>query len=238
MRSLSTCSEMKWSCLVVLYVPALGFISPGSERAWVRIGVRSRCLVLRLRSVSSNLSRSDRPTSSFTVRIPSLAMSSRTSSPIIQRKLTTCSGMPLNFLRSSGSWVAMPTGHTLRWHLRIMMHPSEMSGAVEKPHSSAPRSIAMMTSRPVLIWPSVSTTTRSRRSLITSVWCASASPSSQGSPVFLMPPHCAAPVPPSCPEMRMWSALALATPAAITPTPTSDTSLTEMRAAGLEHLRS
>ena len=49
-----------------------------------------------------------------------------------------------------GTWVAMPTGQTLR-HLRIMMHPSEMSGAVEKPHSSAPSSIAMTTSRPVLI---------------------------------------------------------------------------------------
>eukprot|EP00961_Rhodomonas_salina_P181654 2452201-Rhodomonas_salina.2 len=63
----------------------------------------------------------------------------------------------------------MPTGHTLRWHLRIMMQPSEMRGAVEKPVSSAPSRKAITTSRPVLICPSVSTTTRERRSFITSV---------------------------------------------------------------------
>ena len=32
----------------------------------------------------------------------------------------------------------MPTGHVLRWHLRIMMQPSTTSGAVAKPNSSAP----------------------------------------------------------------------------------------------------
>ena len=32
---------MKWSCFVVLYVPALGFMSPGSESACARIGERS-----------------------------------------------------------------------------------------------------------------------------------------------------------------------------------------------------
>ena len=40
-------------------------------------------------------------------------------------------------------------GHWLVWHLRIMMQPSVMSGAVEKPNSSAPSSAAMATSRPV-----------------------------------------------------------------------------------------
>ncbi len=52
----------------------------------------------------------------------------------------TCSGWPLKRSMSAGSWVAMPTGQVLRWHLRIMMQPSTTSGAVAKPISSAPRS--------------------------------------------------------------------------------------------------
>ena len=47
-----------------------------------------------------------------------------------------------------------------------------------------------------------------------------------------------APVPPSWPEIRMWSALALETPAATVPTPTSATSLTDTSAEGLDRLRS
>jgi hypothetical protein len=47
-----------------------------------------------------------------------------------------------------------------------------------------------------------------------------------------------APVPPSWPEMRITSAWALATPAAMVPTPTSATSFTLMRARGLEFFKS
>ena len=32
----------------------------------------------------------------------------------------------------------MPTGQVLRWHFRIMMQPSTISGAVANPNSSAP----------------------------------------------------------------------------------------------------
>ena len=46
------------------------------------------------------------------------------------------------------------------------------------------------------------------------------------------------PVPPSCPAITMWSAFALATPAATVPTPTSATSFTEMLAPGLAQRRS
>ena len=42
----------------------------------------------------------------------------------------TCSGWPLKRLRRIGSWVATPTGQVLRWHLRIMMQPAAISGAV------------------------------------------------------------------------------------------------------------
>jgi hypothetical protein len=47
-----------------------------------------------------------------------------------------------------------------------------------------------------------------------------------------------APVPPSEPDMMMRSALALATPAAMVPTPLSATSFTLMAAVGLTFLRS
>ena len=47
-----------------------------------------------------------------------------------------------------------------------------------------------------------------------------------------------APVPPSWPEISTTSAFALATPAAMVPTPTSATSLTLMRAWGLAFFRS
>jgi hypothetical protein len=42
------------------------------------------------------------PTISSTVRKPSWAMSSRTSSAMKRMKLTTCSGLPVNFARSWG----------------------------------------------------------------------------------------------------------------------------------------
>ena len=46
----------------------------------------------------------------------------------------TCSGWPVKRLRSTGSCVATPTGQVLRWHLRIMMQPAAISGAVAKPN--------------------------------------------------------------------------------------------------------
>ena len=141
-------------------------------------------------------------------------------------------------MRSSGFWVAMPTGHVSRWQTRIMMQPSTTSGAVENPYSSAPSSAAMTTSRPVFIWPSVWTTMRSRSWFITSTCWVSARPSSHGTPACLMLVSGDAPVPPSCPEMRTTSEWALATPAATVPTPTSATSFTCTRARGFEFFRS
>ncbi len=84
----------------------------------------------------------------------------------------------------------------------------------------------MTTSRPVFIAPSTSTLTRSRRPLRMRVCWASARPISQGVPACLTELAGAAPVPPSWPEMRIVSALALETPAATVPTPTSLTSFT------------
>ena len=88
-------------------------------------------------------SRSMRPIMSFMVRKPNSAMISRTSSAMNVKKLTTCSGCPVNRLRSLGSCVATPTGQVFRWHLRIMIQPDEISAAVAKPNSSAPKSAPM-----------------------------------------------------------------------------------------------
>ena len=86
-------------------------------------------------------------------RRPSEASSSRTSSAMYSKKVSTNSGLPLNLARSSGFWVAMPTGQVSRWQTRIMMQPETTSGAVAKPYSSAPSSAPMTTSRPGLQLP-------------------------------------------------------------------------------------
>ena len=57
---------------------------------------------------------------------------------------------PRSASRSSGSCVAMPTGHVFRWQARIITQPVAISGAVAKPISSAPSSAATTTSRPGL----------------------------------------------------------------------------------------
>ena len=124
--------------------------------------------------------RSERPIISAMVRKPRLAMCSRTSSAMKRKNVSTNSGLPVNFARSFGSWVAMPTGQVLRWQTRIMMQPMTTSGAVEKPYSSAPRRAAMTTSRPVFSWPSVCTMMRSRSLFMTRTCCVSARPSSHG----------------------------------------------------------
>ena len=119
-----------------------------------------------------------------------------------------------------------------------MMQPAATSAAVPKPYSSAPRSAAITTSRPVFRPPSTRRVTRPRRPFLTSTCCASASPSSHGRPAFLTEESGEAPVPPSCPEIWMASANPLATPAAMVPTPAADTSLTATRASRLTRLRS
>ena len=153
-------------------------------------------------------------------------------------KLTTDCGSPVKFLRSSGFCVATPTGQVSRWQTRIMTQPSVMSGPVANPNSSAPSRAAITTSRPVFSCPSVSMTIRSRRLFKTRVWWVSATPSSQGRPACLMLLTGEAPVPPSYPLINTTSAWALATPAAMVPTPTSETSLTLILASWLTFFKS
>jgi glutamate synthase (NADPH/NADH) large chain len=75
--------------------------------------------------------------------------------------------------------------------------------------------------------------TRCRRRLRVSTWLTSDRPISQGVPAYLIEVCGEAPVPPEWPETRITSALALATPAAIVPSPASETSLTQTLASGL-----
>src|SRR6185312_2210964 len=112
------------------------------------------------------------------VRKPNAARYSRTSWATNSKKLTTYSALPVNLARNVGFWVATPTGQVSRWQTRIMMQPETTKGAVAKPYSSAPSRAAITTSRPVLSWPSVCTTIRSRSLLAISVCWVSASPSS------------------------------------------------------------
>ena len=90
------------------------------------------------------------PIISCIVRNPSWAISSRTSSAMNSKKLTTNSGLPVKRARSSGFCVATPTGQVSRWQTRIITQPDTTSGAVANPNSSAPSSAAITTSRPGL----------------------------------------------------------------------------------------
>ena len=141
-------------------------------------------------------------------------------------------------LRSSGFCDVTPSGHVLRLHLRIITQPSTISASVPKPNSSAPRSAMMITSRPVFSCPSTCRRTCPRRPFFMSVCCVSLSPISGDIPAKRMLEAGEAPVPPSAPDITMRSAFALATPAAMVPTPLSATSLTLMAALGFTFLRS
>mmetsp|Transcript_4606 Transcript_4606/g.12576 ORF Transcript_4606/g.12576 Transcript_4606/m.12576 type:complete len:309 (+) Transcript_4606:2957-3883(+) len=236
MRCTSKPVSRPWSCLLTQYCMAPGRRLPAGSSSLDRSMPAS--LGLELMTSLSISSMSARPTMSSTLAKPREAMISRISSATMKKKLMTLSGSPANLARSTGSWVAMPTGQVLVWHLRIMMQPIVISGAVEKPYSSAPSRVAMATSRPVRSCPSTCRVERPRRSLATSVWCVSAIPSSQGRPACLMLLHLAAPVPPSWPLISTWSAWPFTTPEATTPTPFSDTSFTDTRALGLLDFKS
>ncbi len=100
------------------------------------------------------------PTISLTVRKPSFAIYSRSSSAIKRIKFSTYSGFPLKRFRSLGFCVAIPTGHVSRLQTRIITQPIATSGAVAKPNSSAPSRAAIATSLPLINFPSVSSFTQ------------------------------------------------------------------------------
>ena len=114
-------------------------------------------------------SRSVRPISSSTERIPSLAIYSRSSCAMKCMKFTIYSGLPRKRLRSSGFCVAIPIGQVSRLQTLIITQPIVTSGAVANPNSSAPSRAATRTSRPVMSFPSVSKRTLERRPFSMSV---------------------------------------------------------------------
>ncbi len=115
-------------------------------------------------------SRSERPTRSSNLRIPSWAMIWRTSSATKKEVVDHVFGLAAQNLAQLAdlAW-ATPTGQVSGGTAHHDMQPSTTSGAVAKPNSSAPSSAAMTTSRPVFIWPSACTRTRPRRRFSTRV---------------------------------------------------------------------
>ena len=113
----------------------------------------------------------------------------------------------------------MPTGHVFIWHCLAITQPNDTRAEVPKSYSSAPKIAAKIISLAHFSPPSTLNVTYSLNPFATRVWCVSANPYSHGKPACFCEPSGVAPVPPSEPEIRIILAPALATPAAITPTP-------------------
>ena len=126
-----------------------------------------------------------------------------------------------------------PTGQVFEWHCLTIIHPIAISAVVAIPNSSAPIIAAITTSLPVLIPPSVLKVTLCLKLFKVKTWFDSVKPISQGIPTYLTLVWGVAPVPPECPEIKIISAFAFATPAAIVPIPEDATSFTPTLALGL-----
>ena len=132
----------------------------------------------------------------------------------------------------------MPTGQVLRWQTRIMTQPAATSGAVEKPNSSAPSS-APIDDVAAGAQAAVDLQAHAAAQLVADQHLLRLGqaelPGQAGVLDRRQRRGAGAAV---VPAITMWSAPALATPAAIVPTPASATSLTEISAAGLTQRRS
>ena len=126
----------------------------------------------------------------------------------------------------------MPTGHTSLWHCLTNIHPIATKEVVPIPYSSAPNIDAIIISFPVFMPPSVRNRTLWRKLLATKIWCTSDTPNSHGVPAYLILVWGLAPVPPECPDIKIVSAFAFATPAAIVPIPDRETNFTQTLALG------
>ena len=140
--------------------------------------------------------------------------------------------MPVNFCLNFSSCVQTPTGQVFEWHCLTIIHPIATKAVVATPYSSAPIIAAITTSLPVLIPPSVLKVTLCLKLFNVRTWLASVRPISQGIPTYFTLDWGVAPVPPLWPDIKMISAFALATPAAIVPIPDDATNLTPTLALG------
>ena len=160
------------------------------------------------------------PIISLTDLNPNDASISLTSVAANLNKLTTFSGVPVNFSLKDLSWLHTPTGQVLEWHCLTIMQPMATNEDVPIPYSSAPIIAAITTSLPVFKPPSVLNVTLCLKLFNVRIWFASVNPISHGMPAYLILVCGLAPVPPEWPEIKMISAFALATPAATNLTPT------------------
>jgi hypothetical protein len=131
----------------------------------------------------------------------------------------------------------MPAGQVSKLQNRIITQPNAIKGRSREAELSAPKVPLQRHPFPVMSFPSASTLILERKLFSNNVCCVSASPNSHGSPAcrsdvrerrpYLHRIRKSTPHPPR-----------FATPAAIVPTPTSETSFTEILAGGLAHFKS
>ena len=174
------------------------------------------------------------------LRKPSCAMISRRCIAMNLMKFTACSGLPANFSRRRGSWVATGPDRYSGGRRHLTTQPTATQR--RRSRSRTPRRPA--TRRWQRRAPSSAARPSRRRSWkrrllmdqslvrLGEAELPRAGPhASTRSAVMRRCPH-------RGPRSSTTSACALATPAAIVPTPTSATSFTEMRASRLAFLRS
>ena len=147
--------------------------------------------------------------------------------------------MPVNLARSASFCVQTPTGQVFDWHWRTMMQPIAISAAVPMPYSSAPIIAAITISRPgpqaaigAQRHPFAQVVHRQNLMRLGQAHF----PWQTG--IFDAGRRARPPCRRCGPEIRITSALAFATPAAIVPTPLDDTSFTVTLARGLICFRS
>jgi len=78
-----------------------------------KIGATDQVLELSNTQTSHDFTNLDKRLE-MSISLGNIINSSLTSSASMKKKLITCSGFPVNFLRSSGSWVAIPTGQVFK----------------------------------------------------------------------------------------------------------------------------
>ena len=143
---------------------------------------------------------------------------------MFSRYWASARGSPSN----TSGLVVRPAGHLMLQFLAIT-HLSIISAVVPNSKLSPPSRAETTTSLPVWWAPEQRSTTLSRSPLTLSAWCTSATPISAERPAYLRLVTAAAPVPPVLPATLITSAPALATPTAMVPMPSDETSLTITR---------
>lgn len=142
----------------------------------------------------------------------------------VEQVLRERAGSPSN----ASAFVVRPAGHFTLQFLAITQ-PSIMSAVVPNSKLSPPSRALVTTSLPVWCAPEQRSVTFWRRPFATRAWCTSATPISAERPAYFRLVTAAAPVPPVLPATLITSAPAFATPTAMVPMPSDETSFTITR---------